>query len=234
MAASHTHTQTREHEHEHEHKHEHEHSELGPMDLRIRALETVLTQKGYVDPAALDLLIDTYQTRIGPRNGARVVAKAWSDPSYREWLLNDATAAIASLGYRGRQGEHMVVVENTEATHNMVVCTLCSCYPWPVLGLPPTWYKSAPYRSRAVREPRAVLAEFGLTLPAATQIRVWDSTAEVRYLVLPRRPSGTAGWSEAQLAALVTRDAMIGTGQPLEPAALTAATPSTPPTPSTP
>lgn len=189
------------------------------MELRIRALETVLTQKGYIDPAALDVLIDTYQTRIGPRNGARVVAKAWADPAYREWLLSDATAAIASLGYRGRQGEHMVVVENTEATHNMVVCTLCSCYPWPVLGLPPTWYKSAPYRSRAVREPRAVLADFGLTLPAQTQVRVWDSTAEVRYLVLPRRPAGTEGWTEPELAALVTRDAMIGTGLPQSPVA---------------
>jgi nitrile hydratase len=196
----------------HEHEHEHEHSELGPMELRVRALETVLASKGYVDPAALDVLIDTYQTRIGPRNGARVVAKAWVDPTYREWLLKDATAAIAALGYSGRQGEHMVALENTDTTHHMVVCTLCSCYPWPVLGLPPTWYKSAPYRSRVVREPRAVLAEFGVTLPERTQIRVWDSTAEVRYLVIPRRPPGTEGLGEQQLAALVTRDSMIGTG----------------------
>jgi nitrile hydratase len=196
----------------HDHGHGHEHSELGPMDLRVRALETVLTQKGYVDPAALDALIDTYQTRIGPRNGARVVARAWVDPAFRDWLLKDATSAIASLGYSGRQGEHMVALECSEDQHHMVVCTLCSCYPWPVLGLPPTWYKSAPYRSRVVREPRAVLAEFGVTLPATTQIRVWDSTSEVRYLVIPRRPPGTEGLSEEQLSALVTRDSMIGTG----------------------
>jgi nitrile hydratase len=189
------------------------------MELRVRALETVLAQKGYIDPAALDGLIDTYQTRIGPRNGARVVAKAWVDESYRDWLRRDASAAIASLGYRGRQGEHMVVVENTPARHNLVVCTLCSCYPWPVLGLPPTWYKSAPYRSRAVREPRSVLAEFGVALPAETEVRVWDSTAEVRYLVLPMRPAGTEGLDEAALAALVTRDSMIGTGTPLTPPA---------------
>jgi nitrile hydratase len=194
------------------HDHDHEHSELGAMDLRVRALESVLTQKGYVDPAALDELIDTYQTRIGPRNGARVVARAWVDPAYREALLKDATSAIASLGYAGRQGEHMIALECTEATHHVVVCTLCSCYPWPVLGLPPTWYKSAPYRSRIVREPRAVLAEFGVTLPASTRIRVWDSTAELRYLVLPRRPPGSERMGEAQLAALVTRDSMIGTG----------------------
>lgn len=198
--------------HDHDHDHDHEHSELGEMDLRVRALETVLAQKGYIDPAALDVLIDTYQTRIGPRNGARVVARAWVDPAYRDWLLRDATDAIASLGYGGRQGEHMVVVENTPAQHNLVVCTLCSCYPWPVLGLPPTWYKSAPYRSRAVKDPRGVLADFGVTLPAATAIRVWDSTAEVRYLVLPQRPAGTEGWDEDALAALVTRDSMIGTG----------------------
>ena len=182
------------------------------MDLRVRALETVLTQKGYVDPAALDLLIDTYQTRIGPRNGARVVARAWVDADYRAWLLRDGTAAIAALGYTGRQGEHMQVVENTAARHNMVVCTLCSCYPWPVLGLPPTWYKSAPYRSRAVRDPRGVLADFGVVLPDATEIRVWDSTAELRYLVLPQRPAGSEGLSEDELARLVTRDSMIGTG----------------------
>jgi nitrile hydratase len=194
------------------HQHDHDHSELSPMELRVRALETVLTEKGYVDPAALDVLIDTYQTKVGPRNGARVVARAWVDPAYRDWLLRDATAAIASLGYQGRQGEHIVALENTREQHNMVVCTLCSCYPWPVLGLPPTWYKSAPYRSRAVRDPRGVLAEFGVTLPAQTQIRVWDSTAEVRYLVLPMRPEGTEGLSEKQLAECVTRDSMIGTG----------------------
>ena len=182
------------------------------MDLRVRALESVLTQKGYVDPAALDALVDTYQTKIGPRNGARVVAKAWVDPAYRDWLLRDATAAIASLGYTGRQGEHMVVLANTPQRHHMVVCTLCSCYPWPVLGLPPTWYKSAPYRSRAVKDPRGVLADFGVQLPETTQFRIWDSTAEVRYLVIPQRPAGTDGWSEEQLADLVTRDSMIGTG----------------------
>ena len=204
---------------EHEHSHEHEHSDLSEMDLRVRALETVLAAKGYIDPAALDVLIDTYQTQIGPRNGARVVARAWVDPAFRDWLLRDATAAIASLGYSGRQGEHMVAVENTEQQHNMVVCTLCSCYPWPVLGLPPTWYKSAPYRSRAVRDPRGVLADFGVSLPPTTGIRVWDSTAEVRYLVLPRRPAGTGHLGEDELAALVTRDSMIGTGLVLPPSA---------------
>ena len=181
------------------------------MDLRVRALESVLTQKGYIDPAALDALIDTYQTRIGPRNGARVVARAWVDPAISTRLLADATAAIASLGYTGRQGEHMVAVENTDALHHMVVCTLCSCYPWPVLGLPPTWYKSAPYRSRVVKDPRGVLADFGVTLPEATRIRVWDSTAEVRYLVIPQRPAGSEGLDEEGLAALVSRDSMIGT-----------------------
>ena len=185
------------------------------MDVRVRALETLLTQKGYVDPAALDRIIETYETKIGPHNGARVVARAWVDPEFRRWLLHDATAAIASMGFIGRQGEHMVAVENTPAVHNMVVCTLCSCYPWPVLGLPPVWYKSAPYRSRAVIDPRGVLADFGVTLPPDTTIRVWDSTAEVRYLVLPARPAGTEAMDEAQLAALVTRDSMIGTGRPL-------------------
>ena len=199
------------HEH-HEHDHEHEHSELDANELRVRALETVLTEKGYIDPAALDVLIDSYKTRIGPRNGARVVARAWVDPSYRERLLDDATAAIAELGYSGRQGEHMIAVENTPARHNIVVCTLCSCYPWPVLGLPPTWYKSAPYRSRVVRDPRGVLADFGVSLAAGIEIRVWDSTAEVRYLVIPQRPAGTGLLAEAALAALVTRDSMIGTG----------------------
>ncbi len=201
------------HGHDHDHDHDHdEHSELGEMDLRVRALETVLAQKGYIDPAALDVLIDTYQTRIGPRNGARVVARAWADPAFAEALRRDATAAIASLGYTGRQGEHMVAVECTEDTHHLVVCTLCSCYPWPVLGLPPTWYKSAPYRSRAVKDPRGVLADFGVVLPEYTRIRVWDSTAEVRYLVIPRRPAGTEGFDEERLAMLVTRDSMIGTG----------------------
>jgi nitrile hydratase subunit alpha len=204
--------------HPHDHDHD-DHSELSPMELRVRALETVLGEKGYIDPAALDVLIDTYQTKVGPRNGARVVARAWADPTFRAWLLRDASAAIASLGYQGRQGEHMVVLENTRELHHMVVCTLCSCYPWPVLGLPPTWYKSAPYRSRAVRDPRGVLAEFGVTLPEGTAIRVWDSTAEVRYLVLPMRPAGTEGFSEDQLAALVTRDSMIGTGLALMPPA---------------
>ena len=189
-----------------------DHSELGEMEVRVRALQTVLAQKGYIDPAALDVLIDSYQTKIGPRNGARVVARAWVDPAFRAWLLDDASAAIASLGYSGRQGEHMVAVENTETRHNMVVCTLCSCYPWPVLGLPPTWYKSAPYRSRAVKDPRGVLADFGVTLPKETEIRVWDSTAETRFLVLPMRPAGTEGLGEDRLAELVTRDSMIGTG----------------------
>jgi nitrile hydratase subunit alpha len=196
------------------HPHDYDQSELGRMDLRVRALETVLQQKGYIDPAALDVLIDTYQTRIGPRNGARVVARAWMDADYRDWLRRDATEAIASLGYSGRQGEHMQVVENTLQQHHLVVCTLCSCYPWSVLGLPPTWYKSAPYRSRAVRDPRGVLAEFGVLLPDETEIRIWDSTAELRYLVLPMRPANTAHLNEAQLAALVTRDSMIGTGLP--------------------
>ena len=201
----------------HDHDHDHEHSELSPTQLRVRALETILTEKGYVDPAALDILIETYEKKVGPRNGARVVAKAWTDPEYRNWLLKDANPAVASIGYAGRQGEHLVVLENTPARHNMVVCTLCSCYPWPVLGLPPVWYKSAPYRSRAVVDPRGVLRDFGVELPAGTEIRVWDSTSEVRYLVLPMRPAGTGGWSEDQLAELVTRDSMIGTGLPKQP-----------------
>ncbi len=198
----------------HDHHHHHDHSELSETELRVRALETILTEKGYVDPKALDILIETYETKIGPRNGARVVAKAWADSQYRQWLTTDATAAINSLGYEGRQGEHMVAVENTPTLHNMVVCTLCSCYPWPVLGLPPVWYKSAPYRSRAVADPRGVLSDFGVSLPKDMQIRVWDSTAEIRYLVLPMRPEGTQGWSEEKLAELVTRDSMIGTGLP--------------------
>ena len=195
------------------HDHDHpDHSELSDIERRVRALETVMTQKGYIDPAALDVLIDTYQTKVGPRNGARVVARAWVDPAFRDRLLRDATAAIAELGYSGRQGEHMIAVANTSGRHNIVVCTLCSCYPWPVLGLPPVWYKSAPYRSRVVKDPRGVLAEFGVTLPPSTEIRVWDSTAEVRYLVIPERPAGTDDLSEEALAALVTRDSMIGTG----------------------
>jgi len=177
----------------------------------VKALESLLVEKGYVDPAALDVLIDTYETKVGPRNGARVVARAWSDPDYADWLKRDATAAIAALGFDGRQGEHMVALFNTPQVHNMVVCTLCSCYPWPVLGLPPVWYKAPPYRSRAVIDPRGVLADFGVTLPEGMEVRVWDSTAEVRYLVIPMRPSGTEGWSEERLADLVSRDAMIGT-----------------------
>jgi nitrile hydratase len=196
----------------HHHDHDHEGSELSPLALRVKALESLLVEKGYVDPKALDVLIDTYETKIGPRNGARVVAKAWTDPAFADWLKRDATAAIASLGYTGRQGEHMVALFNSPETHNMVVCTLCSCYPWPVLGLPPVWYKSMPYRSRAVIEPREVLKEFGVSVPDEREVRVWDSTAEVRYLVIPERPAGTEGWSEEQLAGIVTRNAMIGTG----------------------
>ncbi len=207
------------HDHDHDHDHEHGGSELSEMDVRVRTLESLLVEKGYVDPKALDVLIETYETKVGPHNGARVVARAWTDPRYREWLLADATAAIASLGYTGRQGEHMVVLPNSARVHNMVVCTLCSCYPWPVLGLPPVWYKSAPYRARAVIDPRGVLADFGVTLPADVEMRVWDSTAEVRYLVLPERPAGTDDWTEEQLATLVTRDSMIGTGLARAPAA---------------
>jgi nitrile hydratase subunit alpha len=203
--------------HDHDHDHPDDHSHLSDIELRVRALESILVEKGYVDPAAIDALVETYETKVGPRNGARVVAKAWADPAFRAWLLRDATAAIASLGYTGRQGEHMVAVENTPDEHNMVVCTLCSCYPWSVLGLPPVWYKSAPYRSRAVIDPRGVLAEFGVTLPETTRIRVWDSTAEMRYLVVPMRPAGTEGLDEAALADLVTRDSMIGTGLALRP-----------------
>ena len=208
-----THDETKDHD-DHE---SHGAGSAGDMDMRVRALQSLLTQKGYIDPAVLDVLIDAYQTKIGPRNGARVVARAWVDPVFRKWLFEDAGAAIGSLGYSGRQGEHIIAVENTAQCHNMVVCTLCSCYPWPVLGLPPTWYKSAPYRARAVKEPRKVLADFGVTIAAATEIRVWDSTAEVRYLVVPQRPPGSEGLSEEQLAALVTRDSMIGTGLPTIP-----------------
>ncbi len=205
--------------HDHLHHDHDDHSHLSEIELRVRALESILVEKGYVDPAAIDALVETYEVKVGPRNGARVVAKAWADPGYREWLRTDATAAIASLGFIGRQGEHMVAVENTPDQHNMVVCTLCSCYPWPVLGLPPVWYKSAPYRSRAVLDPRGVLAEFGVHLPETTRIRIWDSTAEVRYLVIPIRPEGTEDMSEEALAELVTRDSMIGTGLARQPEA---------------
>ncbi len=187
-------------------------NDLDPMTARVRALETILTQKGLLDPAAIDAIVDTYEHRVGPRNGAQVVARAWTDADFAAALARDATAAVASMGFGGRQGEHMQAVFNTPETHNLVVCTLCSCYPWPVLGLPPGWYKSPAYRSRAVMDPRAVLAEFGLTLPPQTRIRVWDSTAELRYLVVPMRPPGTEGWSNAALAGLVTRDSMIGAG----------------------
>ncbi len=197
---------------DHDHRHDHDHSEMSEVAARVRAIETILTAKGYVDPAALDLIVETYETKIGPRNGARVVARAWVDPTYRARLLEDATRAIAELGYGGRQGEHMVAVENSATRHNLIVCTLCSCYPLPVLGLPPVWYKSPAYRSRAVIDPRGVLKEFGVRLPATTDIRVWDSTAELRYLVVPERPEATDGWSEERLAGLVTRDSMIGTG----------------------
>jgi nitrile hydratase len=199
--------------------HHHHDNDLDPMDARVRALETLLVRKGLVDPAAIDAIVETYETRVGPRNGARVVAKAWADPAFAAWLRGDATAAIASLGYSGRQGEHMRAVFNGEGVHNLVVCTLCSCYPWSVLGLPPVWYKSPPYRSRAVIDPRGVLAEFGLELPAETAIRVWDSTAELRYLVVPERPAGTTGWDEERLAGLVSRDAMIGTALAARPGA---------------
>jgi nitrile hydratase subunit alpha len=202
-----------------DHDHDHDHgpeggSHLSDVELRVRALESLLVEKGYVDPQALDALVETYEKKVGPRNGARVVARAWVDAGFRKRLLEDATEAIASLGYVGRQGEHMVALENTPKVHNMVVCTLCSCYPWPVLGLPPVWYKSAPYRSRVVIDPRGVLEDFGVTLADDVEVRVWDSTAEIRYLVLPERPGGTEGWSEDELAQVVTRDSMIGTGFP--------------------
>jgi len=208
-----------EHHQAHDHDHEHQHPP-SPAALRVKAIESLLIEKGLVDPAALDAIIETYAEKVGPRNGARVVARAWSDPAYLQRLRKDATAAIAELGYEGRQGEHMVVVENEEKLHNLVVCTLCSCYPWPVLGLPPVWYKSDAYRSRAVIDPRGVLREFGLELTEDTEVRVWDSTAEIRYLVLPQRPEGTEGMSEEQLAKLVTRESMIGTGLPLKPGEL--------------
>ncbi|WP_050931471.1 nitrile hydratase subunit alpha [Aestuariivita boseongensis] len=203
--------------HDH-HDHDHPHSHLPPDPaLRVKALETILTRKGLIDPAALDEIIDIYQNRIGPKNGAQVVARAWADPGFMHALTEDATAVIAEMGFYGRQGEHITAVANTDDTHNMVVCTLCSCYPWPLLGIPPGWYKSDAYRARAVREPRKVLADFGVSLPEDTAVRVWDSTAEMRYLVIPQRPAGTEGMSEEDLAALVTRDSMIGTGLPREP-----------------
>ena len=203
----------------------HDHGEV-PSDLalRVKALESLLIEKGLVDPAALDILIDTYETKVGPRNGAKVVARAWSDSDYKARLLADGSKAIAEFGFDGRQGKDIVVVENTDAVHNMVVCTLCSCYPWPVLGLPPVWYKSAPYRARAVRDPRGVLEDFGVALPRNVEVRVWDSTSEVRYLVLPQRPAGTEGLAEAALAELVTRDSMIGTGLAQTPEKATPAT----------
>jgi nitrile hydratase len=224
-----------DHEHRDEHGHGHVHGHgghatddpahphnapLSDVQLRVKALESLLTEKGLVDPAALDELIDTYETKVGPRNGARVVAKAWVDPEFKGRLLADATATLADLGYIGRQGEDILVLENTPKVHNLVVCTLCSCYPWPVLGLPPVWYKSAPYRSRAVLDPRGVLREVGVELPDDVEVRVWDSTAELRYLVLPERPPGTEGLSEEELAALVTRDAMIGVAQVKAPGTL--------------
>ena len=193
------------------HDHSHDNS-LSDEEARTRALETILVDKGLVDPAAIDAIIETYSEKVGPQNGAQVVARAWTDPAFAEALRDDATQTIADMGFKGRQAEHMEIVWNGDGIHNMVVCTLCSCYPWAVLGLPPVWYKSPPYRARAVAEPRAVLGEFGVTLPEETRIRVWDSTAEVRYLVIPERPAGTEGWNEEELAKLVTRDSMIGTG----------------------
>ncbi len=216
MHDDHEHDDHHDHDHHHDHHHDNHYSD---MQARVKALETVLTEKGLIDPAAIDAIVDTYQTKVGPRNGARVVAKAWSDPDFAEWLKRDATAAIASLGYTGRQGEHMRAVFNTDETHNLVVFTLCSCYPWSVLGLPPTWYKAPAYRSRAVIDPRGVLSEFGVSLPERQKIRVWDSTAELRYLVIPQRPEGTEGLSEEQLADLVSRDAMIGAGLAAAPGA---------------
>jgi len=204
--------------HDHDYDDHHGHgSELSEMQLRVRAIETVLAEKGYVDPAALDEMIEAYETRIGPHIGARVVAKAWADPAFKRALIADASAAVRAFGVVDRVGDHLIAVENTPKLHNMIVCTLCSCYPWDVLGLPPVWYKSSPYRSRAVNDPRGVLADFGVTLPPESEIRVWDSTAETRFIVLPMRPEGTEGWSEEKLATLVTRDCMIGTGLPKNP-----------------
>ena len=200
--------------HDHDDDHHHHDNHFSDMQARVKALETLLTAKGLIDPAAIDAIVETYETKVGPHNGARVVAKAWADPAFRDRLLKDATRAIGELGYTGRQGEHMVAVENTSDTHNMVVCTLCSCYPWPVLGLPPVWYKSPPYRAKAVIDPRGTIADFGVTLPESQRVRVWDSTAETRFIVIPMRPAGTEGWSEEKLASIVSRDSMIGTGLP--------------------
>jgi len=204
------------HDDGHEH-HTHDGSELSETQLRVRALETVLTEKGYIEPAAIDTIVEAYEIKIGPRNGAAVIAKAWADPAFKKALLENATKAVASMGYVSGVSDYLVAVENTQKRHNMIVCTLCSCYPWELMGLPPTWYKSAPYRSRAVKDPRGVLADFGVTLPKDTEIRVWDSTAETRFIVLPMRPAGTEGWSTERLADLVTRNSMIGTGLALNP-----------------
>jgi nitrile hydratase len=203
----------------HDHDHDHESSELSEMDLRVRALESILVAKGYVESAAIDRIVESYETSVGPHIGARVVAKAWSDAVFRKALLEDGTKAVATLTGAERIGDHLVAVENTADRHNIVVCTLCSCYPWDVLGLPPVWYKSFAYRARTVKEPRAVLADFGIALPPTTEIRVWDSTAETRFLVVPMRPAGTEGWSEEKLATLVTRDSMVGTGLAIQPGA---------------
>lgn len=219
LTLSYTHKENRTMGHSHTHEHHHDGYQAPPEDtaLRVKALESLLIEKGLIDPAALDAVVETYEHKVGPRNGAKVVAKAWADPAYKARLLADGTAAIAELGFSGVQGEDMAVVENTPSVHNVFVCTLCSCYPWPTLGLPPAWYKAAPYRARVVIDPRGVLAEFGLEIPAHKEIRVWDTTAELRYMVLPERPEGTEGYSEEQLAELVTRDSMVGTGLPRQP-----------------
>ncbi len=218
MSGDHHHHDDHDHDHHHHGSVTHSHLPSDPA-LRVKAMETLLTQKGLVDPAALDALIDAYKNRIGPQNGAKVVARAWSDPAFRTALMADATKAIDAMGFTGLQGEHMVAVENTDETHNVVVCTLCSCYPWSVLGIPPVWYKSEAYRSRVVIDPRGVLREFGVDIPETKQVKVWDSTAEIRYLVIPQRPQGAEGFSEEQLAALVTRDSMVGTGLAKQPGA---------------
>jgi nitrile hydratase len=208
--------------HDHHHDQDHEHSELSDTQLRVRALETILAEKGYIDPAALDLIIEAYETKIGPHNGARIIAKAWADPAFHHQLVNDAPKAVAALGITENADSEIMVLENTPKVHNVIVCTLCSCYPTTILGLPPVWYKSAPYRSRTVADPRGVLRDFGVELPSDTEVRVWDSTSEMRYIVIPMRPSGTEGWSEDRLAKLVTRDCMIGTGMPKKPKEVTA------------